>query len=314
MPIDDLWRLKDGSPSKRDGRGLRYRVRVAGYPATSHRTRSEAQQVERDRIKAGPPTPKSTTTVGELLDRWLAGKQGLSANGLRACKTAVRQARPRWGDVLASDVTQQDVKEWLAGLQSLDMSSLRIGGKPSKLIPASGSTKAKALRALSGAMEIGVGMQIIGTNPCQKVSPGTQAKRAVVTLEPAELRALADAAGGYGPMMWFLGTTGLRISECVALNVGDVHQKRKRVMVRASKNGEAREVPIPASVLGMLKPQESRPERAAVCILGGGARVCRVVATVGFRQEVPQDRRLSRRGEAKNCSVWRSPPSRPSTI
>ena len=52
MVVSDLWRLKDGSPSKRDGRGLRWRVSVAGYPASSHRTKTEADRVNAERLLA----------------------------------------------------------------------------------------------------------------------------------------------------------------------------------------------------------------------------------------------------------------------
>lgn len=257
MPIDDLWRLKDGFPSKRDGRGLRWRVRVEGYPATAYRTRAEAQQVERDRIKAGPPKPQSSITVGELLDRWLAGKKGLSRNGYAACQSAVRQVRPRWGGALACDVTRQDVTEWLADLQSRDIATPREGAEITMHV-AAGSTKAKALRALAGALEIGVDTGAIDKNPTRKISPGKQAKRAVDVLTPDELKRLAAAAGDDAPMMMLLGTCGLRIGEACALNVGDVDSKRRRLVVREAKDSEPREVPIPESVLGMLGLKSSR--------------------------------------------------------
>lgn len=260
MAVDDLWRLRDGTPSKRDGRGRRWRVRVPGYPATLHRTRAEAQAVELRRLREGPPTPVSSATVGELLDRWLVGKSGLSAKGQRACRSAVRQVRPRWDAVLVTDVRRTDVVEWLAGLQSLDMRAPRpVGGTlPTALVPAAGSTRAKALRALSGAMDIALDLGLVESNPCQKVSPGPQARRAVVTLTPAELGALADAAEPDGGMVWLLGATGLRIGEACALDVGDVDVRRRRLLVRQAKAGGPREVPVPALVLARLDLSRER--------------------------------------------------------
>ena len=35
MAVDDLWRLKDDTPSRRDGRGKRYRVRVDQSPCAN---------------------------------------------------------------------------------------------------------------------------------------------------------------------------------------------------------------------------------------------------------------------------------------
>lgn len=259
MAVDDLWRLRDGSPSKRDGRGRRWRVRVQGYPSTLHRTRAEAERVELDRLRAGPPVPASDITVGAMLDGWLAGKQRLSRRGLLACRTAATQVRLRWDDVLVGAVTRPDVAEWIGGLQSQDMTARRDG--PPVLRPAAGSTKAKALQALSGALEIALDLGLVESNPCRKVSPGRQLRRAVVVLTPAELAALADAAGPRDDdraMVWTLGTTGLRIGEGCALDVGDVDARRARLLVRSSKTGEPREVPVAASVLAGLRPEGRR--------------------------------------------------------
>ena len=103
MAIDDLWVLKSGSPSQRAGRGRRYRVRVDGYPASLYRTLAEARRAERERIAAGPPTPASTVTVGRLIDRWLDTKRDLPS--FDDCEDAAMRVRPRWGRVLAADVS-----------------------------------------------------------------------------------------------------------------------------------------------------------------------------------------------------------------
>ncbi len=265
MAVDDLWRLRDGSPSKRDGRGKRWRVRVEGYPSTLHRTRKEGERVELERLQAGPPKPASTVTVGELLDKWLAGKAGLSANGYAACKDAAKHVRAEWGGTVVSEVRRSDVVEWIAALQ------VQPPGRPSELRPAAGSTKAKALQALSGAMEVAIDRGLVDANPCRKVSAGPQARRAVVALRPAELAALADAAGEGGPMVRLLGTCGPRISEACRLDVGDVDARRGRVMLRKTKGGVPREVPIPASVLALL--DLDRPRDAPLFIAPAGGRV-----------------------------------------
>ena len=245
MTVQDLWRKRDGSPSARHGQGRRWRVIVAGYPATSHHTKAEAELVNARRIAAGPPAPADTTTVRELLDQWLASKRGLSPRGYSACRVAYRQVLPHWQHHLAVEVTRPQVAGWLADLQSVDLAT---GGTR----PAAGSTRAKALQALKGAMQIAVDHGIIAANPCDHVSPGRQARRAVTTLEPGELAALAEACTGYSALIWLLGTCGLRIGEACALTVGDVDVARSRLVVRSSKTGLPREVPIPGRVLGML--------------------------------------------------------------
>nr|WP_279588663.1 site-specific integrase [Brooklawnia cerclae] len=138
-------------------------------------------------------------------------------------------------------------------MTSLDLSKRPEDGQPQPVRPAAGSTRAKALQALSGALEIAIDLGAIDANPCRKVSAGRQARRAVETLTPAELAGLAAAAGKRDEaMVWALGTCGIRIGEACALDVGDVDVRRRRLMVRKAKDGEPREVPIPESVLGRL--------------------------------------------------------------
>ena len=98
MAVTDLWYHKGDPerPTKRCGRGLRYRVKVAGHPSKSFRTKTPAVAWEAKLLVDGPPTPQSAVTVGELLDSWLAGKAHLTPNGLAAVKLAARAVRPRW--------------------------------------------------------------------------------------------------------------------------------------------------------------------------------------------------------------------------
>ncbi|AXE38383.1 Tyrosine recombinase XerD [Acidipropionibacterium virtanenii] len=71
--------------------------------------------------------------------------------------------------------------------------------------------------------------------------------------------------------MWLLGTTGLRIGEACALNVGDVDVVRRRLRVRRSKTGWGRDVPVPASVLAMLDLE--RPAAEPLLRTSSGGRI-----------------------------------------
>ena len=251
MAIDDLWKPKrDGTPSQRAGRGKRWRVRVAGYPTKSCRTWKEAERLNAQWIMAGPPRASATVTVGDLIDRWLASKAGLSPNGLNSCRRAASQVRARWGHMLAADVRRPDVAEWLAGLR-VDVA----GGahkKARETRPAAGATRAKAIQCLSGALRIGVELELIPSNPALGISPGRQGRRDVSFLEPPAVKAIADAAGPYGPAVWFMAVTGARIGEVCALDVGDVDARRGRARIHTSKTGRARDVPLPTFVLNGL--------------------------------------------------------------
>lgn len=263
MAIQDLWVSRDGVRTKRYGRGLRYRVRVDGYKATSHRTRKEAEFVNAQRLAAGPPKPSDGVTVGELLDRWLEAKRGLSEAGFTACQGAAAHARIKWGSVPADKITRPRVAEWIAGLQVVDKRTGVLRG-------ASVSLKAKAIQALGGALQIAVDEGGLDRNPARGVYVGTQARRAVTVLSADEVKALAEATGDQGYIVMLLATTGLRIGEARALNVGDVDVKRRRMAVRKSKTGRAREVPIAASVLALLDLDRPRDAPLLTAKRGGG--------------------------------------------
>lgn len=257
MAVQDLWRGRDGQPTARDGRGKRWRVVVDGWPTTAYTTRRQAEVEHARRLALGPPAPADTTTMGVLLDAWLETKRGLSTNGYRACRNIHHHLRPEWGDRLAVEITRHEIQAWLATMQALDMSGARPDGHPVALHPASGSTRAKALQALRGSLEIAVQRGILEANPAAGLSAGRQTRRAIVTLAPGELAALAQACDGYEALVWLLGSTGLRIGEACALDVGDVDVQRRRAVVRSAKNGDPREVPVPERVLSML-PLEDR--------------------------------------------------------
>lgn len=120
---------------------------------------------------------------------------------------------------------------------------------------------------------------MIEANPADGIRAGADQPREARFLTPSELAAaaLAAAAGPHAPdqhdvvthgphgratamvgsvrdtaIVWLLGTTGLRIGELCALDVGDVTLARRRLRVRTSKNGTARDVPIPGPVLARL--------------------------------------------------------------
>jgi integrase len=196
------------------------------------------------------------TTVGELVDRWLAGKQGMSKSRIDGCTAAAVRVKARWGRVLARDVTEQDVREWQA--------SLRVGA----------SSIRKAMEALSGAMKIAVKMGAADENPCLDVRRPAEPKRDARFLTPAELELLADNAGPDKPMILLMGTTGLRIGETCNLRVGDVDRERCRLWVASAtaKSRKGREVGIPASVIRLL-PLDGRERTEYVFTSRSGERV-----------------------------------------
>lgn len=264
MAVEDLWHRKPRKgetdpptcthrgkvPSARHGRGLQYRVRWQGH-AESFRTQGEANahwlEVRTSRIV------KSDALVSDLVERWLATKAGLSPKGLEACVGAAAHVNHTIGTRRADAVTNTDVREWLAAM------------------PGSASLRIKALQCLSGALEIGVDTGKLKANATRGIKRPKDQRHEAHFLSGAELAHLADSCGGYRDMVLLLGTTGLRVGECVALEVADIDVVRARARVRKSKTGAARDVPVPASVLAAL--DLDRPADAPLFTSPDGHRV-----------------------------------------
>lgn len=255
MAVTDLWHLLDGqrcpqcrtkagTPSKRHGRGMRWRTTVTGHPTRSFDTKAAAEAWEAE-LRTRGVRPGGNATVGKLVDLWLEGKAYLPRASLRPLEVAARRVHIRWGGVDVGEVTTHDIQAWVAGLTSGDDQR-----------PAAASTKAKTLSALRGAMTIATTAGMIDADPCAGVKVGRLRRIDPRFLNVAQLRAVAAAAGDYGPLVWLLGTAGLRISEAQRLDVGDVDVDRQRLRVRVAKSGRGRDVPVPQRVLDMLPVAE----------------------------------------------------------
>lgn len=269
MAIQDTWYKRDGNRTREWGEGKRWRIRWHGYDrsfpdsgrkqVTAHDKPPRVVEAQWHKVRATDPQKKrEDVTVGELLDRWLLTKRKLSKSGYRNCRIAAEESKAAWGDVLAAEVTAPAVREWVAGL----------GGSPSKQI--------KTIQALSGALAIAAEEELITKNPCADVGRPKEKPKEAHYLTEQQVGILAVAAGSFGPLIWFLATTGLRPGEASALNVGDVDVKRGRVRVRAedvgaSKSETARDAPVPRPVIDML--DLDRPRSAPLFPSPGGARL-----------------------------------------
>ncbi len=262
MAVEDTWLLADGvTPSKRYGRGRRWRVRWTNA-AGERRARSFTQKrpaelfwhkrvVESD---TGEPDLRTELDMGEATGMWLDGKRGLSERGLEACDLAARTVDRSWAGTMVADVTPSDAARWVGSLT----------GSPSR--------KHKILQAFRGALQAAVRDGYLESNPAAGLAVAKETPREAHFLTVAQLAILAEAAPQRDrPMVWFLGTTGVRIGEACALNVGDVDRARRRARIRTSKNGQARDVPVTSAVLDML--DLDRPAGDPLFCSPGGARV-----------------------------------------
>ncbi|QCV95638.1 tyrosine-type recombinase/integrase [Acidipropionibacterium acidipropionici] len=250
MAVQDLWTNRRGEHTARYGRGLRYRVVVRGYPSTACRTKAEAESLNAERIVKGPPAARSAELVDDAVELWVASKRGLSKSGRTSAREAAGHVLRRWRGVQIDDVDVREVRAWIAGLET------------TRGTPASHALRSNVLQCLRGAIGDRVDLS--------SVTAGRKTRRAARFLSVPELSALAGAVGAHdAPMVWLLGTTGLRVGEACALDVWHVDRRRRRLHVVTSKNGEDRWVPIAASVLGMLDLSRGRTDPLLTNSRGG---------------------------------------------
>ena len=268
MAVTDLWYRRDKTPSKRHGRGLRYRVTVPGHPSEAFRTKPEAKAHEALLLTTGPARHPVDVKVGELLDLWLRGKEGLSKGGRDAARAGAMHARERWGDTPAADVLPHEVQAWTAAMtltRKVDGILVRV--------PASQASRSKALAALRGAMAIAQSTGQIEANPAAGAKPGRTETRPASFATLEQVARLAAACHPYESMVWLLATTGVRLGECCSLNVASVSARgvKWRLWVARTKSGRPRSVSVPLSVVAMLSL--NRDPAAPLFVTPRGRRV-----------------------------------------
>ena len=174
-----------------------------------------------DQLKAA-----RAVTVDEAVRRYLdhlTVERGLAAHTLQAYRRDLR----RYAAVLGaagragiSDVTTQDVADYLAGLREGDE------GHP----PLAASSAGRAVVAVRGLHAFTLAEGLTPADPARQVRPPAPPRRLPRAMPVTDVERLLDAAGvGEGPrplrdraLLELLYATGARISEATALDVDDL--------------------------------------------------------------------------------------------
>lgn len=194
-------------------------------------------------------------TFKEYASVWRSTKSSISGKTLGTYDSQLRlHLNPHFGDKPITGISASEIRKWVSKL-----SEDKVGA----------TTIRQSYRLMRQIMESAFIDERISRNPCSGVKLPkivTSDKRG---LTREELAALAEECGAYGPIVLFLGTTGLRVGEALALRVGDVDllgltvtvQRSwtkdvtgRRVMGASTKTGASRVVPISQHVLETLKP------------------------------------------------------------
>ncbi len=240
---------------------VRYRVRYrtpAGRQtdkrgfATKRDAEAFANSVEVAKLKGEyVAATAGKVTVGELGPAWLARQRGhLKAASVRTYESAWQtNVEPRWGTTPIAAVTHTDIAAWVA-----ELSSRR-----------SAEIVRKAHRVLTSILADAVRDRLLAANPARGIKlPRPPAGRHTY-LSADQLERLASESGDYAPLVWLLGTAGLRWGEATALRTCDVDFLRRRIELHSNavmvsgtmllgtlKSGKSRVVPVAGFVVDQL--------------------------------------------------------------
>jgi integrase len=186
---------------------------------------------------------------------WRSTKGSISGKTLGTYDSQMRlHLTPYFGKKPLTGISSIDVRSWVGKL-----SEAKVGA----------TTIRQSYRLLRQVMESAVIEEMIPRNPCIGIKLPRIASADKRGLTREELIALSEECGTYGPVILFLGTTGLRIGEALALRVEDldisnssVAVKRswtkdvtgRRILGSSTKTGTSRVVPIAPHVLESLRP------------------------------------------------------------
>lgn len=263
--VEDTWRKADGTPSARDGRGKRWRVRVVD-PAEKMSTRSfrvkESAKEYRDQVITSLRTATyvdhraGRSTVGAAVQRYLDGLQVKPKTADDYRSVARSRVLPRWGEVPLDAVVPSEVSAWLTDMQDGEDAVSPARARKAGLI-------------LRSALKLAVSDRLIAANPAAEVKLPTVAKRReLVRLTAEELRGVSEEmpTAADRALLHTLALAGLRWGEATALQVKHLDHDARRITVARTytdlngsilegvpKSHATRWVPMPAGLSDELQ-------------------------------------------------------------
>jgi integrase len=209
-----------------------------------------ANQLEVDKRRGAYVAPAAgRVPLGDYARVWIESKHKLKPSTRARYQVVVDTAIARYSNVALGDISRQFVREWVA-----DMST--------EMAPASVH---KIVGVLRQVLAMAVAENRLVLNPVDGIelpALGTVEQR-FLTLD--QLRALAAAAGVNAPLVYVLGTCGLRFGEVAELRWRDVDIDRLKIRVARSvtlvdnrfvvgtpKSGRGRTVSLSGFVASLL--------------------------------------------------------------
>lgn len=216
----------------------------------------------------------SAQTFGAVAETWIATKahrKPKTVAGYRSLLDTV--ILPKWENVALRDIAHAELQTWISGLSAVGGSTrfAKRGLSPSRVI--------QAHQVISAVFKFAVRSKFLAVNPAEGIElpDKLEVEQRYLTHETAHR--LAVACGEHRTLALTLTYCGLRFGEAVALQVGDVDLKARRITVRRAvtyvtgqglvegspKNRTTRRVPIPKFLAPLLETETAdRPVDALV--------------------------------------------------
>ena len=298
--VDDLW---DGLPRRareaEQARGVKRwvaRWRTADGRSRKRRfhTRAEALAFAMSHEGEGTDTATDTPalTVRDIMLTYRESKRGLSPRGLEAHCYVCDRVIDGLGSVPVAELTAAAVEQWLDSDHSI--------------APSSWGKRLTALRkaiALAGLPDVTDGLVVRQRRTIQDfltidelVSVAKAARLPAPSKHgPKQERANADI---WETLILLMGTSGPRVSETVAINVGHLDAKAQTLFIPGTKTERSRrKIPIGKSIANRLaKLAEGRNAEEPLFATSKGTRLSR--ERIGERVREASERALGRRVRA----------------
>jgi integrase len=165
---------------------------------------------------------------------------------------------PKWGGTAVGNITWKAIQRWIAELKNTD-----TGNRDGKL---SASRIVQAYHVFRAVLGHAVKSKMLAMNPAADIDLPRKPTPDPRYLTHDQVSELAAECGEHDVMVLLLAYCGLRWGEAIALTRGDVDFERARIAIRAAvtrtgrryvlgptKTHETRSVPVPATVLKLLR-------------------------------------------------------------
>ena len=199
-------------------------------------------------VLGGDPSAKkkearAVGTYGALADQHVAHARTYMKS-IKTLEGYMKRIRKRWGKVRLSDIRQQDVAAWLAGLRT------------EGLAPA---TIEKTRVIMNRSFQLGAQWEIPGAdrNPVRGV-PRVKFSNARETYvnaeEAARLIAAAEKSRNkqLAAIIRLLLLLGMRVSELLSMRWENVDTEKRTIFIPTSKTGRSRRLPLPQAAVDVI--------------------------------------------------------------